>query len=123
MKFVFELLLSSVKEVNSSIQKILDNKNLLITFDLYDQKLENIIRDYKFEFDVAQSDLECFSENSDIEDYKEFWTIFDAIQDDLIRYIENWYDIKYYNYIEFAPPGYIESCDLMRAIALSVKQD
>lgn len=123
MKFVFEALLYSVKEVNSSIQKILDNKNLLITFDLYDQKLENIIRDYKFEFCAAQLELERFSENRDIEDYKEFWNHFDAIRDDLIHYIENWYDIKYYNYIEFAPTGHIESYDLMRAIALSVRKD
>ena len=123
MKFVFESLQRSVKEVNSSIQKILDNKNLLITFDLYDRKLEDIIMDYKFEFDAAQLELERFSENKDIEEYKEFWIHFDAIRDDLIHYIENWYDIKYYNYIEFAPTGHMESCDLMKAIALSVKQD
>ena len=52
-------------------------------------------------------------------DKDEFWNSFDAINQDLINYINNWVDISFYNYVKFKPYKFIDAEEIMRAILKS----
>lgn len=47
--------------------------------------------------------------NKEVED---FFKTFDAINEDITRYIEHWQDIKIYNNIKFKPYKFFESLKL-----------
>ena len=47
----------------------------------------------------------------------DFWSSFDAIKQDLEKYIYNWVDIRYYNYCKFKPYNFLgDKIEIMRAI-------
>ena len=55
---------------------------------IYDEGLRKILEDYSFEFYAAKLILEREYDKAD------FWKSFDAIKQDLIKYIYNWIDSK-----------------------------
>ena len=60
-------------------------------------RITKILGDYSFEFYAAKLTLGREYDKAD------FWKSFDAIKQDLINYIYNWVDIRYYNYCRFKP--------------------
>ena len=65
----------------------------------------------RFEFYAAKFTLE--------RDYdkEHFWRSFDAIKEDLVNYINNWVDIRYYNDYRFKPNDFIDdTTEVMRAM-------
>ena len=105
-----DLLLHSIEDVNNSINKILNQKNLLEINDLYNNDLNSILKDFEFEFRCAKQELE--SENS-IDD---LWKSFDALNKDFVNYIDNWKDIKYYNNLKFDAYSCFDKSQYVKAI-------
>ena len=97
-----------VEKIRATIEKIVSQKYLLSINDLVSTQLEGIISDFKFEFGVLNVD--------DLKEkgYKQFWTTMDIIVIDLEKYIKNWRDIKYYNYLEFKPYKFFNDSDELR---------
>lgn len=97
MHFFNEQLMVSIEGIEKALKQIDKQQYILNIHGIYDQKLKRILADYRFEFYAAKLTLErdC--------DKEEFWSFFDAIKKDLIGYIHNWVDIRYYNYYKFDP--------------------
>lgn len=90
-------LLSCVKIINHSIEKIQSQSYVLAVNETMDQQLENILNDLQAEFSTLEKELT--SEN----DANYFWSHTDAIHSNLERKIENWEDTKHYNHKQFKP--------------------
>lgn len=103
LKFLKSILRNNIKYINEHIDYITTQRNILGIHDLYNNELDNIIKDFKFEFYVAENELEINKEK------ETFFEIFDAINDDIEKYIEEWQDIKIYNNIKFKPYKFYES--------------
>lgn len=87
----------SIKEINESINRIRAQYCMLRINNVINDNLERIIEDYRFEFHVIH--LDCFLKDG----FDEFWKWMDAINKDLVKYINNWEDIRFYNYLSFKP--------------------
>lgn len=116
MNFFNEELGDSIERIERAIQQIDSQQYILNINGIYDERLKGIIADYRAEFYAAKSILG--------RDYAEedFWRFFDAIKQDLINYINNWVDIRYYNYYRFKPNDFIDDTrEIIRAMLESEK--
>lgn len=117
MFFFREELLYGVERIEKSIKQIKDQCYILNLNDVCDDGLESILEDFDFEFRAAKLTLERKGKQED------FWNSFDAIKQDLIRYIYNWVDIRYYNYYRFKPYCLFDDrTEIMRAIIESEQE-
>lgn len=114
IRFFGEELLYGVEKIEKAIKQIEDQQYVLNINDVCDDGLKNILSDFSFEFYAAKLTLKRDS------DKKDFWRSFDAIEQDLVKYIYNWVDIRYYNYCRFKPYKFFEDkTELKRAIVES----
>ena len=97
MQFFTEQLMDSIEGIEKSLKQIDSQQYILNINGIYDEGLREILGDYSFEFYVAKLTLGREYDKTD------FWKCFDAIKQDLINYIYNWVDIRYYNYCRFKP--------------------
>lgn len=102
MCFFNEQLRSSIEGIEKALKQIDSQQYILNINGIYDEKLRGILEDYSFEFCAAKLTLgkDC--------DKEHFWKSFDAIKKDLVNYINNWVDIRYYNYYRFKPNDFID---------------
>lgn len=122
MKFITSSIKQCIDNVNNSLNVISSQSNLLSLNDLYNDKLDTIIKDYEFEFKAAAMELGLEKTS------EEFFKTFDAINKDITKYIKNWKDIEYYNNIKFKPYKIFENTgEIVRAIIetknLHIKKD
>lgn len=116
--FFNEQLLYSVDRIEKAIRQIEDQQYILDINGLYDQGLKNILADHSFEFYAAKLTLGRKYSKED------FWGTFDAVKQDLLNYINNWVDIRYYNYYRFKPYNFFDDkSEIMRAILESKKDN
>lgn len=118
MHFFNEQLMESVEGIEKALKQIDRQQYILNINGIYDDTLKCILEDYSFEFYAAKLTLrrDC--------DKEDFWSSFDAIKKDLIKYIHNWVDIRYYNYNRFAPYKFFDdNTEIMRAILESKKNN
>ena len=114
--FFYDQLSYIVDEINKSIKQIDEEQYILNINNVYNESLKNILDDYKFEFYAAKLLLERDYDN------KSFWESFGAITQDLVKYIYNWVDIRYYNYCRFKPYKFWDDkTEIMRAVLESEK--
>ena len=97
MQFFTEQLMDSIEGIEKSLKQIDSQQYILNINGIYDEGLRKILGDYSFEFYAAKLTLGREYDKAD------FWESFDAIKQDLINYIYNWVDIRYYNYCRFKP--------------------
>ena len=116
MTFFNQELVFSVDGIEKSLKRIDNQQYILNINEISDESLRRILKDYRFEFDAAKLTLESDYTKND------FWGTFDAITQDLINYIYNWVDIRYYNYYRFKPYEFCDNtAELLRAIQESDK--
>lgn len=116
MAFFIPRLQYVVEETNKAIQKIITQNYILTINDVYNNELRRIVEDYHFEFYAAS--LELKHDNS----YGEFWRSMDAINSDLVRYINAWIDIKFYNAVRFKPYRFFDDEEEILRAVLDVGQ-
>lgn len=117
MKFFNEQLMVSIEGIEKALKQIERQQYILNINGIYDEALKGIMEDYSFEFYAAKLTLErgC--------DKDEFWSSFDAIKTDLVRYIYNWVDIRYYNFYRFCPfNSHDDKAEIIHAILESEKE-
>lgn len=117
IKFFNEQLMVSIDGIEKALKQIENQQYILNINGIYDEDLRTILEDYSFEFYAAKLTLGRVYEKND------FWSSFDAIKQDLEKYIYNWVDIRYYNYCKFKPYNFLgdKKIEIMRAIQESVK--
>lgn len=116
MNFFYDQLKVGIDGIENALKQIDSQQYILSINEIYDDALQKILRDYRFEFDAAKMTLESDYIKGD------FWGSFDAINKDLVMYISNWVDIKYYNYYKFKPYEFFsDSTELLCAIQESEK--
>lgn len=115
--FFKEQLKKDIEAIEEAIEHIKRQEYILNINGMYNQEINGILDDYSFEFSAAKMTIE-------IEDGETFWTSFDAIKEDLIQYINNWVDIRYYNYYRFKPYDFIyDKTEILLAIKESEKRE
>lgn len=97
LQFFTDQLMYSIERIEKALKQIDSQQYILNINGIYDEGLRKILEDYSFEFYAAKLILEREYDKAD------FWKSFDAIKQDLIKYIYNWIDIRYYNYCRFKP--------------------
>ncbi len=118
MNFFNEQLLMSIEGIEKALKQIESQQYILNISGIYDENLKGILEDYSFEFHAAKLTLE---RNHDKD---EFWSSFDAIKGDLVVYIHNWVDIRYYNYYRFKPYNFHnDKAEIMYAMLESEKNN
>ena len=118
MNFFNEQLLMSIEGIEKTLKQIESHQYILNISGIYDENLKGILEDYSFEFHAAKLTLE---RNYDKD---EFWSSFDAIKGDLVEYIYNWVDIRYYNYYRFKPYNFHnDKAEIMYAMLESEKNN
>lgn len=111
IKFFNEQLMVSIDGIEKALKQIENQQYILNINGIYDEDLRTILEDYSFEFYAAKLTLGRVYEKND------FWSSFDAIKQDLEKYIYNWVDIRYYNYCKFKPYNFLgDKIEIMRAI-------
>lgn len=116
LHFFNEQLMASIDGIEKALKQIDSQQYILSINDIYDENLRRILADYSFEFHAAKLTLGRDYEKDD------FWSSFDAIKQDLVNYIYNWVDIRYYNYWRFKPYNfYDDKTEIMRALLESEK--
>lgn len=118
MYFFNEQLISSIDWIEKALKQIERQQYILNINRIYDENLRGILEDYSFEFCAAKSTLKRGYDKDC------FWKYFDAINTDLVKYIYNWVDIRYYNYCRFAPYNFHgDKTEIMRAMRESEQND
>ncbi len=109
-------LLYSLTNLEQEISQINSQKYILTIHDVLNDDMKKILGDLHFEFQNAKFRLDLENEL----DIERFWNLFDAINEDIRRYINNWVDIGFYNYLKFSPYkfGY-DSNEIIEAILKS----
>lgn len=116
LDFFYGHLSQAGQEVNDSIQYLHSQRYVLTMNDVMNDEMDRILSDFRFEFHALELDL-AHKNNPET-----FWSHMDAINLDLKRYIGNWQDIKYYNFLVFQPFKFLRnSKDLMSAILSSTR--
>ena len=92
-------LLYSLTNLEQEISQINSQKYILTIHDVLNDDMKKILGDLHFEFQNAKFRLDLENEL----DIERFWNLFDAINEDIRRYINNWVDIGFYNYLKFSP--------------------
>lgn len=102
--------------MEQEISQINSQKYILTIHDVLNDDMKKILGDLHFEFQNAKFRLDLENEL----DIERFWNLFDAINEDIRRYINNWVDIGFYNYLKFSPYkfGY-DSNEIIEAILKS----
>ena len=110
LEFFRNSLLQSTKYVNRSLEKITSQSYVLTINDAMNSELRSVMSDFNFEFGALNTDLET-------ENYAEyFWDHIEAINNDLVNYINAWSDISFYNRIPFKPYEFFDVAKLLFAI-------
>ena len=105
-------LMTSIEGIEKIIKQIDGQHYILNINGLYDENIKVILTDYRFEFSAAKLILEKNHNTND-----GLWRSLDAIKQDLIKYIDNWVDIRYYNYYRFNPHSFFDNkTDIVCAI-------
>lgn len=118
MHFFYEELMVSIGEIEKALEQIDRQQYILNINGIYDENLRRILADYSFEFYAAKLTLGRDYDKDD------FWSSFDAIKQDLVNYIYNWVDIRYYNYYKFKPYNFYDNkMEIMRAMLESEKSN
>lgn len=100
--------------VNNSIERIQAQRYMLTMNDVMNKDMDRILSDFQFEFHALDLDLSR-QDPSDL-----FWEHMDAITNDLLRYIGNWSDIRYFNSLQFSPFKFFDNRDeTLQAVLLS----
>lgn len=109
-------LLYSLTNLEQEISQINSQQYILTIHDVLNDDMKKILGDFHFEFQNAKFRLDLENEL----DIECFWNLFDAINEDIRRYINNWVDIGFYNYLKFSPYkfGY-DSNEIIEAILKS----
>lgn len=118
MHFFNNQLMDSIAGIEKALKQIDSQQYILNINGIYDENLKSILADYSFEFYAAKLTIEG--------DYGKdnFWSSFDAIKQDLVKYIYNWEDIRYYNYCRFKPCNFCDDkTEILRAILESEKSN
>lgn len=116
MHFFTNQLMICIEGIEQALRQIDSQHYILNINEIYNDELEKIFRDYRFEFDAAKMTLTTDPTKND------FWSTFDAITQDLSRYIYNWVDIRYYNYYKFKFHEFsLDKTELIRATLESEK--
>ena len=115
LDFFYGQLSYAEKEVNKSIEYLQSQRYMLTMNDAMNDEIDGILSDFQFEFHALALDL------SHRDDPEMFWEHMDAIAKDLVNYIENWADIRYYNVLLFKPYGFFK--DLSERIAAMLKSE
>ena len=118
--FLKEELIYNIEGVERALRQINNQEYILSISCLYNENLRSILDDFNFEFTAAKSILKSYDDT----DYntENFWSSFDAIKNDLIKYISNWSDIKYYNYLKFKPfDRNFDKTEIIKAVMESEK--
>ena len=118
MHFFNERLILRIDGIERALKQINNQQYILNINGIYDENLGKILADYSFEFYAAKSTLgrDC--------DKDDFWRSFDAIKQDLVNYINNWVDIRYYNYCKFKPYHFFDDeSEIICAILESEKSN
>lgn len=97
MPFFNNQLLASSKKVKESIERILSQQYYLTMNNAMNSTLYHILLDFRFEFTALDMSLSR-NESNEL-----FWRHMDAITNDLIKYINNWPDIQFYNTQPYKP--------------------
>lgn len=95
--FFNDQLTDCINGIEKALIQIESQQYILNINNVYDNELRKILENYRFEFYAAKLTLGRKYNKHD------FWGSFDAIEKDLANYINNWVDIKFYNYCKFAP--------------------
>lgn len=102
------------RSVNNSIERIQVQRYMLTMNDAMNKEMDRILSDFQFEFHALDLDLS----RQDPPDL--FWAHMDAVTSDLLRYIDNWSDIRYYNLLKFVPYKFFNNRDdALQAVLLS----
>jgi hypothetical protein len=113
-----EQLMVSIDGIEKALKQINSQQYVLNINGIYDENLRSILADYSFEFYAAKLTLGRDYDKND------FWGSFDAIKQDLVKYIYNWVDIRYYNYCRFKLNYfYGDKTEIIRAILESEKSN
>lgn len=116
--FFKEQLSISIDEIEKALKRIENQKYLLNINGIFDKNLSRILEDYRFEFYGTRI---AFKRDYHTED---FWSWFDGINLDLVNYISNWIDIRYYNFVRFKPSHFFDdSTDIAYAILESERSN
>lgn len=118
IQFFSGQLADSIEGIEKALKQIDRQQYILNINGIYDEDLKRILADYSFEFYAAKLTLgrDC--------DKDEFWNSFDAIKTDLVKYIYNWVDIRYYNYYRFEPYNFHhDTTEILRAMLESEKNN
>lgn len=114
LSFFRKQLSDYANSVNKSLEYVQSQRYMLTVNDVMNKDMERILSDFRFEFYALDIDL------SREETPDQFWKNMDAITSDLINYINNWDDIRYFNSIKFKPHKFVSNADDLRdAILLS----
>lgn len=95
--FVMESMDKYIVDINKAIRKIQSQQALLEINNVYDDRIDRIIKDFHFEFYLEElSDKNIKSEN----DVDLKWEIgmIEAMATDLYKYINTWDDIRWYSF-------------------------
>lgn len=100
LDFFYKQLSQAEKEVTKSLEYLQSQRYMLTMNNAMNEEIESILSDFRFEFYALHLDL------TRRDDPETFWMHMDAITKDLVKYIENWSDIHYYNVLLFKPHGF-----------------
>lgn len=118
MNFFSEQLMVSIDGIEKALKQIDSQQYILNINGIYDENLRKILADYSFEFYATKLTLGRAYDKDD------FWSSFDAIKQDLVNYIYNWVDIRFYNYCRFKPYNfYDDKTEIMCAMQESEKSN
>lgn len=118
MNFFSEQLKVSIDGIEKALKQIDSQQYILNINGIYDENLRKILADYSFEFYATKLTLGRAYDKDD------FWSSFDAIKQDLVNYIYNWVDIRFYNYCRFKPYNfYDDKTEIMCAMQESEKSN
>lgn len=111
IQFFNEQLMDRIDGIEKALKQIESQQYILNINGIYDENLKSILVNYNFEFYAAKLTLKRNYNKDD------FWGSFDAIKQDLVNYIYNWEDIRYYNYCRFKPYNfYGDKTEIMHAM-------
>ena len=114
LNFFYRQLTEAEKAVNKSIDYLQSQRYMLTLSDVMNDAMDRILSDFRFEFYALDLDL------SRKDTPEMFWSHMDAITSDLLRYIQNWPDIRYYNHLLFRPHNFFQNTnDLLAAVLIS----
>lgn len=103
----------SVTVIEKALKQIFDQQYLLKIIEVYDVDLELIFENYRQTFYLVKKILE--------EDFNEdyFWPAFDVANKLLVGCIEDWIDMKYYNFYRFKPYSLYDKVEVECAVLKS----